>query len=131
VIPVFEGRVEAPHRLILVRPEAFRSHVAGLVGHRVEAIVRRRRSQRSTQQNRYYWGVVIRLFAAELGYTPDEMHEALKQQFLRIADKGPLPTVRSTADLDTAEYERYLDDCRMLAASVCGLVIPLPNEAIY
>ena len=64
------------------------------------------------------------------GYTPDEMHDALRMEFLRI-NKGSnpkLPTIRSTTELSTAEMERYLDACRKLAATIYGVYIPEPNE---
>jgi len=53
------------------------------------------------------------------------MHEALKWRFLQThADQSGefevksswvrLPTVRSTADLDTAEFTEYIEQCRRL-----------------
>ena len=53
------------------------------------------------------------------------MHEALKWRFLQKHD-GPLVTVRSTTDLDTAEFTEFIEQCRRLGAEM-GVVIPGPG----
>ena len=109
---------------------AFRLDFCRHEGKRVTVSVKRETKKRSNNQNRYYWGVVIALLSDAAGYTPDEMHDALRMEFLRI-NKGSnpkLPTIRSTTELSTAEMERYLDACRRLAATIYGVYIPEPNE---
>jgi hypothetical protein len=39
-----------------------------------------------------------------------------------------LPTVRSTTDLDTAEFVEYIEQCRRLGAEM-GVIIPSPGFA--
>ena len=99
-----------------------------LEGEEVEITIGRRARKRSLSQNRYMWGVVYAMIAEAAGYTPEEAHEALKWRFLRQHGDGPIPTVRSTADLNTAEMEHYLAQCRQLAAELFGLYVPDPNE---
>ena len=89
----------------------------------------------SSQQNRYYRGVVVKMIADELGYLrPDDVHEALKLEFLRVeADPEhgkPFAYGRSTTTLKTDEFEDYLERIRIWAASFCGLIIPKPNEIL-
>lgn len=97
--------------------------------------IKRDRENRSNQQNRYYWGVVISMFSEATGYTIDESHEHLKTKFLRY-DKafkttGECHTItRHTYELDTWEFENYLEQCRIYAACELELVIPLPNECL-
>ena len=105
----------------------FSSYLAGLEGKDVEIIVRKIRKDRSNPQNRYYWGVVINLLCECTGYSDAEMHDALKMLFLRVDDRK-IPTLRSTADLTTVEFEEYLDKVRMWAAEELSCIIPLPNE---
>ena len=50
---------------------------------------------------------------------------ALKWQFLR-RDDGPIPTVRSTAELSTAEMNEFIMQIQILAAGY-GVVIPSPG----
>jgi hypothetical protein len=79
--------------------------------------------------------VVIPLLAEHIGYETEEMHDALKWRFLQThtqdehdtaASWVKLPTVRSTADLDTAEFTEYIEQCRRLGAEM-GVVIPGPG----
>ena len=39
-----------------------------------------------------------------------------------------LPTLRSTTDLDTSEFEYYMKEIRQFASSELGIIIPEPNE---
>ncbi len=97
--------------------------------------IKRDRENRSHNQNRYYWGVVVKMFSDESGFTPDETHELFKKEFLSydkaFKNTGEAKTIsRSTPDLDTWEFEQYLEQCRIYAAINLEIVIPLPNECI-
>jgi len=96
----------------------------------VEVIVRKLKKERSNEQNRYYWGVVIKLLSEHIGYIDEEMHEALKLKFLRD-DSRKIPTLRSTTDLTTIEFEEYLEKIRIWAAQELNCYIPLPNEVDF
>jgi len=100
---------------------------------------------RTNQENRYYWGVVIDILYRELGWftTPLEYHEYLKREFngtlhtirrqkttngekTEIAEEIILPN--STAELDTSGFEDYLSKIRTWASIEADIYIPLPNE---
>jgi len=85
---------------------------------------------RSEQQNRYYWGVVVDLLAVNTGYTPDEMHEALKFKFLRVRREKLPDTVRSTARLTKDEFCEYIEGIQRWAAVEMGVVIPDPDSVM-
>ena len=53
---------------------------------------------RSPQQNNYYW-IVIKDLAKEIGYTPNEMHEVVKNKF----------EIESTKNLEQDEFSDFLD----------------------
>lgn len=96
---------------------------------RVEVTVQKYRKSRSLQQNAYYWGVLIDILANYTGYEPDEMHDALRWQFLRVHRGNGLPdTVKSTTALTTAEFEEYLEKVRRWAATDHSVYVPEPNE---
>ena len=95
----------------------------------VEKITRER--QRSLDQNAYYWGVVVKILAGETGYTKDEMHDALKVKFLTYENVRGIPTVLSTANLNTKQFEVYLEMVRRWAAMDLGIVIPEPNQVDF
>jgi len=84
------------------------------------------RNVRSVNQNNYYWGVVIKMLGDEIGYSPEEMHNALQIKFLSThLDK--LPSVKSTKKLSTKEFEEHLSKIRQWASEQ-GTFLPLPNE---
>lgn len=37
---------------------------------------------RSLAENKYYWGIVIKILSDYTGFDPDEMHEVIKYKFL-------------------------------------------------
>lgn len=89
--------------------------------------IKKPQKTRTEKENKYYWGVVVKMIGDELGYTQEEAHEALKHQFLR-EEQGKLSKVRSTADLSTTEFEQYLEQVRIFALVELNIKIPLPNE---
>ena len=52
-------------------------------GSDVEVVVREIKKTRSSPQNRYYWGVVLKLISEKTGYTREEIHEMLRLLYLR------------------------------------------------
>lgn len=106
-------------------------YLGSLKGKLVEISVKESRRTRSNQANRFYWGVVVPIIAEHLGYTNDELHEALKYKFLRLDAEcaaPDLPRVRSTATLDVKEFGTYLETVITWAGSEFGLNIPAPGE---
>lgn len=128
ISPVFTGKVEKG-KLVLMNPEMFEAHVRSLEGD-VTLTIKRRRKDRSNEQNKYYWGVVVKILGDSFGYLPEEMHEALKLKFLLVEDR-PLKTVKSTAGLSTVEFEDLMTKIRMWAQTEHNIYIPLPNEVEY
>ena len=96
------------------------------------------RPRRSDRQNRYYHPCFVAPFGdllREAGndFTNEDAHELLKHKFLRaewLNEKtGELETfTRSTAKLDTREFNEYLDRC---AAWLTELGIEIPDPADY
>ena len=124
--PIFRGTV-VMGKLRLNERQKFNDYVSTLNGE-VEVVVGKAKKwkDRSNQENRYYWGVVVQILSDHIGYQKDEMHDALKWKFLR--KEGKIPTVKSTANLDTMEFEDYLERIRVWAAVDMNVRLPLPNE---
>lgn len=129
---IFYGRVLDGGLLVLDRPADYNRHVRAHRGKHVELTLRKRRTRRSSQANRFYFGVVVKLLAEHCGYDTQEMHEALAMRFLRIED-CPItgaPRRKRTPDTDSAEFSEYVEHCIRLAAEL-GVVIPDANtEAV-
>lgn len=84
--------------------------------------------KRSSRANAYLFGVVYKLIAKELGYSVDEIHEAMKQKFRSREDLATgLIIVRSTRT-GSPDFWEYVEHVRHWSHTFLGLYIPEPNE---
>jgi hypothetical protein len=134
--PLFDGTIK-DGKLLLDKGPKFREHLSSLNGKRVQVTVEKIKNSRTIQQNRYYWGVVVKLIAQHTGHDPEQIHEFLKLKFSprwfmmwpvgkNQFEEQRIPT--STTRLDTLEFVDYTEKCRMWANEFLGLEIPLPGE---
>jgi hypothetical protein len=107
-------------------------------GKNVVVTIKRKGSQRSTQQNRYYFGVVIKeigIRLRDLGHPhleDEAIHEMMKIKFnfeQMVNDKTGevLEIPKTTTDLNKTEFGEYIDRVRMWAAEFLDIDIPDPN----
>lgn len=97
----------------------------------------RKGSKRSSPQNRYYWGCVIREIAIrlhELGHqwlTDEDVHDMMKLKFNHeqiVSEHGEvLELPKSTTTLTKMQFAEYVDNIRMWASSFLSIDIPDPN----
>lgn len=126
--PIFYGQVNNG-KLTLNNIERFQDYLKSISGE-VRLTIGRYYPERTTEQNKYYWGVVLKVISDETGYTPDEIHEIMKYKFLRkeLEHKGQkYAYVRSTTALDTKEMTDYIEQIRDYWATQ-GIYIPDANE---
>lgn len=124
--PIFAADI-VKGKLFIKNRRQFDDYIASQAGKMI-VVVRKDRKNRSDDQNRYYWGVIIDILGNHFGYTPDEMHEAIKLKFLRKKiGRGP-ETVGSTTVLDTKEFSELVDKIIIWAQTEFDVKIPLPNE---
>jgi hypothetical protein len=131
-ITKFRGRIDRG-KICLDPPgkECLAALIARLEGKEITLTLKRWAKQRSSPANRYYWGVVIAMFAEHLGYdVPEELHHELKRKFLAVDPDAALVKVRSTADLTDVEFREYVEQVRRLAAEY-SCPIPGPNEVEF
>lgn len=119
---------------VFVNRDRFMKDLENREGKDVYISITTPKSKRSDQQNRYYWGVVVKILADELGYFSYEMHELLRIKFLKrelILNEVIYTIGSSTTKLNTKEMEIYLENIRRWAAIELNILIPLPNEIDY
>ncbi len=97
--------------------------------------VKKQRNTRSNMQNSYYWKCIVQGLAEELGYFPNEMHDALRAKFLSeyemisINDNQiAINKIGSTTALNTKAFEQYTEKIRVWALTDLGIRLMLPNE---
>ena len=124
--PLFYGTV-SKGKLCFNNPAELSRYLSQLEGE-VQVTIESKKKKRSTAENNYYWGVVVELLSEHFGYTPEEMHSALKFEFLYVHRDSKPDTIRSTTDLSTVEMEDYLSKIRIWASAAYSVFIPEPNE---
>jgi alkyl hydroperoxide reductase subunit AhpC len=122
----FFGRVEKG-KLILNEQDKFNLLVWSLSGKEVEVTLGKVKKTRSNQENKYMWSVPYQMIADETGMTPEEVHDAMRMKFLLDRSKK-IPTIRSTTELTTVEFETYMSQLRQFGSEFLGIYIPEPNE---
>ncbi len=106
----------------------------------VTITVRERKRRRSTDANRYYWGVVVPAVTAMFrdagnNVDDDDVHLFLKLRVGKLSqnivtpDGEVIKSIRSTKNLTTSEFQDYLAKIMAWAAEL-GCEIPLPHEHI-
>lgn len=119
-------------RLRLPSSEVFARQIRNLRDGDYEMRLERKKATRSHQQNRLYWGVILRALSEHTGYSPDELHEICKAKFLpkrlAVADGngeivGEFVIGGSTTKLSTQEFTDYLDAVSAWGATL-GLSFP-------
>lgn len=114
---------------------AFETHLASFMdGAHVFVTVDTARPTRSNNQNRYYWGVVLKLIEQHTGHSRKELHEIYKRMFLPpqiihyMGKDIKLPA--SSAESDTLEFSTFVDRVRAEAATM-GIDIPNPDQVQF
>ena len=99
--------------------------------------IKQHRKRRSGRQNRWYFSCFVQPFADFLrgqgyGVSDHDAHVILKERFLKrslVNEKTGevLEYTKSTADLDTQEFNEYLDACRVFLQDYAGIQVPDPS----
>jgi hypothetical protein len=133
--PIFHGDVvDGKLKMADRERRAMAEHVKTLEnGTHLDITVKKHKSQRSNQQLRYYFGVIVKMLADHTGYTKDEMHDELKAMFNKVPSKIRAGEwiVKSTSELPTDKFETYEEEIRRWALITFNLPIPLPNEVDF
>lgn len=92
------------------------------------------KSTRSSNQNRYLWGIVVPMLCESIGYPPEEAEECWSAVKIAVGHcketkigKVALPT----RHLSTKEFAEFTDNVRTWASCELGIRIPSPYETDY
>ena len=127
-------------KLTLSNRKAFENGLTEFEGMRVEVEVKKAKTHRSNEQNKYYWAVVLPHALQgfiDLGNERldiDTVHRFFKDRFLTrertivIPTTGEVYTTKTTTDLSKGEMMEYLNECIRFCAEMLNVVIPDSND---
>ena len=134
----YNGSVDSDSKLHINNRKAFIADLKRFAGKSVEIVVKLKRSTRSSQQNRYYWGIVVPLVMQgliELGHdvNKQDTHEFIKANFnyeeIVNKDTGELfRMTKSTARLNKNDFGVMIEKLKVFASEYLNVYIPEPNE---
>lgn len=121
-------------------PDRWKAYLASLPpGTYDQAGPRKQKRLRSTQQNGYYFAVIVEIYAQLWSLSKDETHEQLLTGYAVARwEPGRKLAVMRSSDMDVHEAEAYYDWCRTDAQNFfkvwemfhVRLNVPLPNEVV-
>jgi len=136
--PYFFGSIDEAGNLDIENLSLFKAHKYSLRGTEIRILLEKKPRNvcmRTNAQNSYYWKVCLGYLSDHTGYTKEEMHEALKHQYLKVTKHSEkegktfdLETWRSTSDLDTVEFGEYIEHVKAFALITLGVHIPDPEQ---
>lgn len=134
------GKVDDDGKLILPQRNAFVKDLAVFKGKDVVITVEKKGKKRSTEQNRYYWGIVIPLVKQgliDVGYrmTTELTHDFLRDKFciVEIVNEitGEVITTKGkTSEMSTSQMMDYFAQISQWAAEWLNIQIPEPEEQL-
>lgn len=135
IVPVFHGRVTEEGRLVLQESERAQrqNYLHYLAGRLVDVVIRKKRTQRSLDQNAYLHAVPFPMLADHFGNTIEEMKYALMGECwgwkLDKATGREVPVKAHTSRMTVEECVRFIEWLIPWAMVHHGVQIPLPGEA--
>jgi len=131
------GRIEGG-KLRLMNEALYREVVGAWPDCAVTVTITKKHATRSSQANRYWWGVCVAHVAETTGYTPEEVHEIAKQMFLpkhlAVTGKngellGDYVIGGTTSTLNGVEFGEFVAKFKQWALDKLGVLIPEPDSA--
>lgn len=134
ITPKFFATIIKTGEIIYKNLKGYRIWIAGLSGKEVEVTIKEKGTLRSVHQNAWLWGIAYKMICDETDQAKESIHALLTSMFLKEDywfKEQRYEIVRSTTDLTTKEFTRYMAQVQQWAAEELNLDIPSPNEVSY
>ncbi|MES2216657.1 MAG: hypothetical protein V4481_05185 [Patescibacteria group bacterium] len=145
--PKFPVTISEKGEVLFHDKDAWDSFKVPFHGKEMDIILKNRVKERSRQEEKYYWAVVVRMVAEEMSVSRQEAHNTMASIFLTVEEKSPAgfryKRVLSTTELSDKRYDEYIfkecvpwaslptGDDGLNADSGLDIYLPLPNEIDY
>lgn len=115
--------------------EVIRDYILRLPeGKTYDVSIKLHRAKRSNEANRLYWEW-IGIIASETGNDREVCHKFFAKKFLgydtREFGNEKIAIVKSTANLDTAQFSEYMNQVEAFASTELGILLPSSDNQLY
>ena len=93
---------------------------------KVRIVIEKERGTRTRNQNRYYWGIVLKYISEYVGEREEDLHEIFKAKFLkkrRVWRGAEITILKSTTELTSDEFGIYINRV-IQEGNDLGVIIP-------
>jgi len=104
------------------------NYLRTLEGKKIVVEIKEWKSQRTLPQNAYLHGIVFKTIGDHLGYTVEEIKEALKDKFASKIDDMGLKIVEPTHKMSNERMSKFIEDCCRFAAQELDIYVEPPQE---
>lgn len=125
------------NQLIIYQHDLLNKQLKNLNGKKVALTIRQLTAsrERSEQQNKYYWGVVLKIISEETGNSPQDLHDYYKNKYLSGSKEvffEKISFCHSTTKLSYKKFSEYLEKIKNEVAlpqpEGMGIYIPDVDE---
>ena len=129
----YTGQVKGG-KIVGIPRKRINEELAYFEGKHIEVVIRKRKRQRTTEQNNTMW-MYFTMIAEETGYSKDEVYGIVTKLYLtrtkvNEATGAIYEYIIKTSSLSTVEFNEFFEDIKRFAAQEFNLVLPDPNEQI-
>ena len=144
--PKWPVEIDKDGKIYFADPRSWESFKVPFHGKPMVLILKKPTKERSRQEEKFYYGVVVRLVAESMEISREAAHAFLAEMFLTVEETSPngfrYKRVLSTTELGDKAYRDYWQSVQKWAAlptdpdglnqdSGLELYIPDPNEVDY
>jgi hypothetical protein len=135
----YEIRSEVKNGTLTRNVNLIKDAIQTFEGKQIIIKIEKAKKKRSTQQNRFYYGVIIPIVQnclKEAGHvmTNESTHDLIKLKFLKETlfvneDTGEvIERIKSTTELSTSQFMDLLAEINNFTFEYFGVCLPSPNE---
>jgi len=135
----YEIRSEVKNGTLTRNTNLIKDAIQTFEGKQIVIKIEKAKKKRSTQQNRFYYGVIIPIVQnclKEAGHimTNESTHDLIKLKFLKEAlfvneETGEvIERIKSTTELSTSQFMDLLEEINNFTFEYFGVSLPSPNE---
>ena len=135
----YEIRSEVKNGTLTRNTNLIKDAIQTFEGKQIVIKIEKAKKKRSTQQNRFYYGVIIPIVQnclKEAGHimTNESTHDLIKLKFLKEAlfvneETGEvIERIKSTTELSTSQFMDLLAEINNFTFEYFGVTLPSPND---